>query len=399
MPGAGLVSARDRLRLGPINLVAQRATAAVRQLAPYQPGKPVSELERELGLKDIVKLASNENPLGPGPRALAAIARRAADVGVYPDGSGHELKAALAQLLGVSRAQLTLGNGSNDLLVMLAETFLQPGVSAVVSQYCFAIYPLAVIATGAELRTAVALPRADPAMPLGHDLVAMASLIDANTRLVFIANPNNPTGTQVSNRELRRFLAATPRDCAVVLDEAYFEYGQQSGGSDGVKWLAEFPHLIVLRTFSKAYGLAGLRIGYAVSAPEIAELLNRVRQPFNVSSLGLAAAEAALTDHEHLAESVALAVAGREFLRGGLRELGFDCLPSAGNFLLVECGQAARQIDQGLLRGGIIVRPVGNYGLDEYLRITVGTQPQNERLLAALAELRAEAGTRTEAGK
>jgi histidinol-phosphate aminotransferase len=374
------------------NLVAQRATAAVRRLAPYQPGKPVRELERELGLKDIVKLASNENPLGPSPLALAAIARSTAEVWVYPDGSGHALKTVLAQSLAVSRAQLTLGNGSNDLLVMLAETFLQPGVSAVVSQYCFAVYPSAVLATGAELRTAAALPRAHATMPLGHDLEAMAGLIDASTRLVFIANPNNPTGTQLANGELRRFLAAAPRDCAVTLDEAYFEYGLQSGGSDGVKWLAEFPNLIVLRTFSKAYGLAGLRVGYAVCAPEIAELLNRVRQPFNVSSLGLAAAEAAWADRAHLAESVALAIEGREFLRRGLRQLGFDCLPSAGNFLLVECGPAAQQIDRELLSRGVIVRPVGNYGLGEYLRITVGTRPQNERLLAALTELRIEAG-------
>jgi histidinol-phosphate aminotransferase len=369
------------------NPFSMRATAAVRMLAPYQPGKPVSELERELGLSDIIKLASNENPLGPSAAAVAAIRAAAADSWIYPDGSGFELKALLAGSLGVQADQLTLGNGSNDLLVMLAEAFLEPGASAVVSQYAFAVYPTAVTATGAQLRTAPALPRQHPTMPLGHDLAAMAAQIDATTRLVFIANPNNPTGTLLPRDELRRFLASVPADCGVVLDEAYFEYARSSGGSDGVAWLTEFPNLVAVRTFSKAFGLAGLRIGYAVSDSTIADVLNRVRQAFNVSHVGLAAAAAAWQDRAHLERSVAMAAAGAAQLQRGFAELGLAVIPSAGNFLLVEFGPAAMAVYQGLLRAGVIVRPVGNYGLPDFLRITIGTEAQNARLLAGLASV------------
>ncbi len=369
------------------NPVSTRATAAVRALAPYQPGKPVSELERELGLTDIIKLASNENPLGPSASAVAAIKATADDAWIYPDGSGFELKALLAKSLGVAAAQLTLGNGSNDLLVMLAETFLESGASAVVSQYAFAVYPTAVAATGAQLRTAPALPRAHATMPLGHDLAAMAQLIDATTRLVFIANPNNPTGTLVPRNELRRFLASVPADCGVVLDEAYFEYARGSGGSDGVTWLTEFPNLVVVRTFSKAFGLAGLRVGYAVSDPVIADLLNRVRQPFNVSQPGLAAAAAAWQDRAHLDRSIAAATAGTLQLQHGFAQLGLSVIPSSGNFLLAEFGPAAMAVYHGLLREGVIVRPVSNYGLRDFLRITIGTDLQNARLLAGLARV------------
>lgn len=364
-----------------------RATNAVRQLAPYQPGKPIAELQRELGIADIIKLASNENPCGPGPAALSAMAAVANDCWLYPDGSGYELKALLAAALGVSSAQITLGNGSNDLLVMLAEVFLEKGCSAVVSQYAFAVYPTAVTATGAELRVAPALPRAHPAMPLGHDLQAMAALVDGSTRLVFIANPNNPTGTLVPPADLRQFVASLPGDCVVALDEAYFEYARERGGSDGVCWLRDFANLVVVRTFSKAFGLAGLRIGYAVSSPAIADLLNRVRQPFNVSTLGLAAAAAAFGDQEHLAESVAVATSGHRQLSAGFAELRLAVIPSAGNFFLVEFGRTAAAVFQGLLHEGVIVRPVGNYGLDGFLRITIGTAAQNARLLAALAKV------------
>jgi histidinol-phosphate aminotransferase len=367
--------------------VSLRATAAVRQLAPYQPGKPISELERELGITGIVKLASNENPLGPGAAVLAAIADAAPDSWIYPDGSGFELKAVLARSLGVQPAQITLGNGSNDLLVMLAETFLQAGCSAVVSQYCFAVYPTAVLATGAELRTAPALPQSHATMPLGHDLDAMAQRVDASTRLVYIANPNNPTGTLLPAADLRRFLVDLPADCVAVLDEAYFEYAREVGGSDGIAWLERFPNLVVVRTFSKAYGLAGLRVGYAVSGTGIADMLNRVRQPFNVSSVGLAAAVAALGDHAHLAQSVRLVHAGLVQVRDGLARLGVSCVPTAGNFLLARFGGDAGAIYQGLLRAGVIVRPVGNYGLPDHLRITIGTPEQNERLLSGLGRL------------
>jgi histidinol-phosphate aminotransferase len=237
------------------------------------------------------------------------------------------------------------------------------------------------------LRTAPALPRAHATMPLGHDLAAMAQLIDATTRLVFIANPNNPTGSLLPRDDLRRFLASVPADCGIVLDEAYFEYARHSGGSDGVVWLTEFPNLVVVRTFSKAFGLAGLRIGYAVSDPAIADMLNRVRQAFNVSHVGQTAAAAAWQDRAHLERSVASVTAGAAQLQRGFAQLGLAVIPSAGNFLLVEFGPAAMAVYHGLLREGVIVRPVGSYGLPDFLRITIGTETQNARLLAGLAKV------------
>ncbi|MFO7275687.1 MAG: histidinol-phosphate transaminase [Pseudomonadota bacterium] len=362
------------------------AVPAVRTLAPYVPGKPISELERELGISNIVKLASNENPFGPSPLALRALQDALQDVWLYPDGSGHELKKALAAILGVGTEQLTLGNGSNDVLVLLAEAFLRPQDEAVYSQYCFAVYPIAVQATGARRIEVPAYPRS-AVMPLGHDLDAMLRAITPRTRLVFIANPNNPTGTWVDAGRLKEFIAAVPRTALVVLDEAYFEYARPQGCEDGVEWLEEFPNLVVVRTFSKAYGLAGVRVGYAVSHPEVADILNRVRQPFNVSSVALAGAEAALRDPDHVTRSVAETLAQRDVLRAGLESLGIDVIPSAGNFLLAYFGPNAMDVFDGLLRRGVIVRPVANYGLSEYLRITVGTADQNQRVLEALAAI------------
>jgi histidinol-phosphate aminotransferase len=359
----------------------------VRSLSPYVPGKPIEELQRELGLTDIIKLASNENPFGPSPRALEAMRNALADAWLYPDGSGHVLKSKLAAKLGVAPNQITLGNGSNDVLVLLAEAFLKPGLQAIYSQYAFAVYPIAVQAAGA---TGVVTPAlaADSSMPLGHDLAAMARAITPDTRLIFIANPNNPTGTWVPATELKDFVAAAPAHALVVLDEAYFEYafdGKQGGQGvqDGVAWLAEFPNLVVVRTFSKAYGLAGVRIGYAISHPSVADMLNRVRQAFNVTAVGLAGAAAALDDMAHVEKAVAVAVRERERVSARLRGLGTPVLPSAGNFLLLHAGADARQKFEGLLRRGIIVRPVGNYQLPEHLRVTLGTVEQNDRFLAA----------------
>jgi histidinol-phosphate aminotransferase len=360
------------------------AVEYVRKIAPYVPGKPIAELERELGLTDIIKLASNENPFGPSLQAIAAMQRAATEVGLYPDGSGHELKTKLAQLHGVTREHITLGNGSNDTLVMVAEAFLAPGLEAVASQYAFAVYPIAVQATGATYRTVPALPATD-AMPLGHDLAAMRRAVNERTRVVFIANPNNPTGTYVSAAALDAFVGSLPASTLVVLDEAYFEYGRSLQLQDGIEWLARYPNLVVMRTFAKAYGLAGARIGYAVSHPEVADVLNRVRQSFNVSSMALAGACAALDDPQHVARAVAVAVAERSRVAQRLAELGIVTCPSGGNFLLAHMGPQAAAINQALLRQGIIVRPVANYGLQEHLRITLGTPQQNDRLLAALA--------------
>jgi histidinol-phosphate aminotransferase len=360
----------------------QLAVDCVRTLAPYVPGKPIEELERELGLTNIIKLASNENPFGPSPVALAAMQKALAGVWLYPDGSGHQLKQALAAKLGVDATRLTLGNGSNDLLVLIAEAFLKSGLEAVYSQYAFAIYPIVTQATGAKGVVAPAWP-SDAAMPFGHDLDAMARAITPNTRLVFVANPNNPTGTWVSAAALERFIAALPAHVLVVLDEAYFEYSRDLDLEDGIEWLAKFPNLIVLRTFSKAYGLAGVRVGYAVSHPTVADMLNRVRPAFNVSNLGLAGASAALTDPAHVAQAVSVATRERERVAGALAALGTRTVPSAGNFLLVHAGPRAAAFFDALLKLGIIVRPVSGYGLPEHLRVTLGTVAENDRFLAA----------------
>jgi len=354
----------------------------VRSLSPYVPGKPIEELQRELGLTDIIKLASNENPFGPSPRALGAMHRAIGETWLYPDGSGHVLKTRLAAKLGVDIAQITLGNGSNDLLVLLAEAFLQPGLEAIYSQYAFAVYPIAVQATGATAVVTAANPPGS-AMPLGHDLDAMARAITPRTRIVFIANPNNPTGTWVPAAALKAFMSAVPPHVLVALDEAYFEYTGGLDLQDGVTWLAEFPNLVVLRTFSKAYGLAGVRVGYAVSHASVADMLNRVRQAFNVSVVGLAGAAAALEDTDHVTAAVQVAVSERARVAARLQKSGTKVLPSAGNFLMLHAGPNAKARYETLLRGGIIVRPVGNYGLPEHLRVTLGKPEQNDRFLKA----------------
>jgi histidinol-phosphate aminotransferase len=367
-----------------VSELVQLATAAVRKIAPYIPGKPIEELEREYGVTHIIKLASNENPLGPGPLAVAAIKQAASEVGLYPDGNGFELKQALSQRYGCAINCITLGNGSNDVLTFLAEAFLTPDTEAIYSQYSFAVYPIIVQATGATARVAPALGN-DAAMALGHDLDAMATLVNARTRLVFVANPNNPTGTWVTASALKQFIAALPKTTLVVVDEAYIEYVADPAFPNASAWLNEFPNLVVTRTFSKAFGLAGVRVGYALSHPDVADMLNRVRQPFNVSSLGLAAACAALQDTDHLLKSQAMNRDGLQQLVAGFDRLKLRHYPSAGNFVLIDCGKPAAPIYEALLRAGIIVRPVGNYGLPNHLRITIGTREQNQRLLAALS--------------
>ena len=360
------------------------AAPGVRRLTPYVPGKPPEALERELGVKDSIKLASNENPLGPGELALAALAAAVPKVGLYPDGGGHELRSKLASRHGVSLDQVTLGNGSNDVLVLLAEAFLTAEVEAVYSRYAFAVYPLAVQASGASARVAPALP-ANGAHPLGHDPSALIAAISPKTRLLFLANPNNPTGTWMDEAALDSLLAAVPPEVIVVLDEAYHEYSAAHGVPDGTRWLARHPNLVVTRTFSKAYGLAGLRVGYALSHPDLADLLNRVRQPFNVSLPALAAAAAALDDRKHLEATLALNHAGIGRLRAGLASLGIGVPVSAGNFVLADFGRPVAAINEALLRQGVIVRPTGNYGLPNHLRISTGTAGQNERLLSAMS--------------
>jgi len=361
------------------------AVAGVQKLAPYQPGKPVSELARELGLHEpsIVKLASNENPLGPSPNVGQAIAKAAAELARYPDGSGFALKQKLAARYLVSPEQITLGNGSNDLLELAARAFLAPGLNAVFSEYAFAVYPLATQAVGAE-------GRAVPAKDYGHDLKAMLAAIDGQTRVVFIANPNNPTGTWFNRAALKDFLQQVPVSVLVVLDEAYIEYADNDL-PDGLQLLPNYPNLLVLRTFSKAFGLAGLRIGYGISSSEIADVLNRVRAPFNVNTLAQVAAIAALEDNEHLQRSIQTNRQGMAQLKAGLDKLGLKTLPSKANFITIDFAREAAPIDRALLQRGVIVRPLAAYGMPNFLRVSIGTEAENARFLEALGEVLADA--------
>lgn len=358
------------------------AQPGVQQLSPYVPGKPVDELARELGLDPagIVKLASNENPMGPSPKALAAIQAALAELTRYPDGNGFALKSRLAARYGVAVEQVTLGNGSNDILELVARAYLAPGLNAVFSEHAFAVYPIATQAVGAEGRVV-------PAKDYGHDLEAMLAAIDGQTRVVFIANPNNPTGTWFGPAALADFLARVPESVLVVLDEAYIEYAEGGELPNGLDYLAAHPNLLVSRTFSKAYGLAALRVGYAISSPRIADVLNRVRQPFNVNSLAQAAACAALDDAEYLAESRRLNEAGMAQLQAGFAALGLSWIPSKGNFIAVDLARESTSVFQALLREGVIVRPVANYGMPTHLRISIGLPEENARFLEALARV------------
>jgi histidinol-phosphate aminotransferase len=362
------------------------AVPAVRALSPYVPGKPLAELERELGIQGSVKLASNENPHGPSPAVLAAMRAGLADVWLYPDGSCHGLKLALARHLCVPAEWLTIGNGSNDLLMLLAEAFLTPGTSGLYSQYGFAIYPLVIRETGALAVQVPALP-ASAAMPRGHDLSALRAAIRPDTRLVFIANPNNPTGTWLEAAPLEAFVREVPPTTLVVLDAAYGEYAQACGLADTLEWAERYPNLVQLRTFSKAYALAGARVGYAISHPEVADVLNRLRPPFNVNQLAQIGACAALGDLAHMRRGVEATMRELRRVAEGIGKLALPVGPSAANFLLVQFGPRAPEIYRALLERGIIVRPLSNYALPEHLRISIGLPAHNDRLLAALAEL------------
>ncbi len=360
------------------------AAPGVRTLQPYQPGKPESELRREYGLSEIVKLASNENPLGPSPKALVAVREALNGLARYPDGNGFDLKTALSARLNTPMATLTLGSGSNDVLELAARAFLTPAHEAVFSEHAFAVYPIVTQAIGATARIAKAYPP-DHAMPYGHDPAAILKLINDRTRIVFIANPNNPTGTWLKTAQLQALLAAVPESVIVVVDEAYGEYVEADADCpNALRWLDRFPNLIVTRTFSKAYGLAGLRVGYAVSHPQVADLLNRVRLPFNVNSLALVAATAALDDLDYLERSRTLNRAGMRQLQTACRTLGLTWLPSVGNFLCVNVGRSGREVFVELLKRGVIVRPVDNYGLPDFLRISIGSQAENARFIEAL---------------
>lgn len=349
----------------------------IANLRPYVPGKPISELERELGISGSIKLASNENPLGPSPRVRSALIAEIDTLSRYPDGGAFALRSAIAARHGVDPQCVTVGNGSNDVLDMIARVFLYPGVESLYSEHAFAVYPISSMAAGATLKVA-------PARNYGYDLDALAALLSPQTRVIWIANPNNPTGTWLDGTALRRFVAGVPENVIVVVDEAYFEYVHESDYPDTSQWLDDFPNLIVTRTFSKAFGLAALRVGYGLSHRDVADLLNRVRQPFNVDSFAQVAARTALDDGDYLQRSIALNDAGMAQLVAGCERLGLTYIPSVGNFLAIDLGRQAAPVDQALLREGVITRPIANYGLPNHLRVSIGRADENARFLAAL---------------
>ncbi len=353
----------------------------VKQLRPYQAGKPVSELQRELGLQHVVKLASNENPLGLSEKVKTALEAELNDLVRYPDANGYYLKSRLAELNSVTTQQITLGNGSNDVLEILARTFVSDQDEVIFSQHAFVVYPLVTQAIGAK-------PVAVSAVDYGHDLDGMAAAITDKTKMIFIANPNNPTGTFLTTESIKAFLGKVPQNVIVVLDEAYYEYVPEAERAPSVEWIKEYPNLVVSRTFSKAYGLAGLRAGYAVSHEGIADVLNRIRQPFNMNSLSLKAAEVVLDDHAYLQKAVEVNAHGMKQLTDFCEGAGFNYIPSYGNFLTIEVGPDAEKLYDELLHEGVIVRPVTGYELPNHLRVSIGLPEENEAFIKAMKKLR-----------
>jgi histidinol-phosphate aminotransferase len=352
---------------------------SVAALAPYEPGKPIEELQRELGIGEPVKLASNENPLGPSPLAIEAIKAALPELNRYPDGASFELVKKIADHHKVETERVFAASGSVEVINLLAFLFLRPGLNAVYSEHSFAIYPLATSAAGGEHRVAKTLDG------YAHDLDAMAAMIDANTRIVFLGNPNNPTGTIYRRAEWERFLARVPEHVVIVADEAYFEFVQDPEYPDSLDDHDDQRLIVTLRTFSKIFGLAGIRVGYAVARPDIIQMLHNVRQPFNVTSLAQVAAIAGMDDNAHIARTLQVNAEGMEYLEGEFRRLGLAYVPSHGNFILVEVGDGRAVYDR-LLRAGVIVRPMNGYGYPHHVRISVGLPEENRRLIAALGE-------------
>lgn len=352
------------------------ANIGISQLTPYQPGKPIAELERELGISASIKMASNENPLGVSPKALAAMRLALEDSHIYPDGSGFELKQALSQIFGIEPNQITLGNGSENVLEIIGKAYLNEYSSAVISQYAFLTIPLIIQSFGATTLVA-------PAVNWGHNVDNILNAIQANTKMIFIVNPNNPTGTYTHQADLIKLLNAVPPHVLVVLDEAYNEFIDAEDYPSALSFLKTYPNLIISRTFSKAYGLAGARVGFSISSPEIADILNRARLPFNVNSLAMVGAIAALNDVEHIKNTVTLNKRGMLELQNGLKALNLAYIPSVGNFITVEVNDGL-QVYQQLLHHGVIVRPLKAYDMPKHIRVTIGTSEHNSRFLTAI---------------
>lgn len=355
------------------------ANSSVRKLTPYQPGKPIEELERELGISSAIKLASNENPLGASAKAIQAAKKSLAKAHIYPDGSYFELKQTLAKFLAKTPEQITVGNGSENLLELIIKTYLLKDDTAVISQYAFMAIPLLIRSYDAQAKVVAA-------HDFGHDIAGMIKAVDKKTRLVFLVNPNNPTGTYTTDRDFCTLMESVPPHVLVVVDEAYAEYMNIEDYPNTLRYLETYPNLIITRTFSKAYGLAALRIGYAISSPEIADMLNRARLPFNVNAVAVNAAIAALADQEHLQKSVQLGQQGLQVLKTGLQKLELNTIPSVGNFITVDVGNGEK-VYQKLLYKGVIVRPLSAYDMPNHIRVTVGTAEQNERFLTTLQEV------------
>ena len=349
-------------------------------LSPYKPGKPIEDLERELGIKNAIKLASNENPLGPSPLAIDAVTKVLNGTHRYPDGNALRLKECLSNKFNVDINCLTIGNGSNDIIEFIARSFLSDMDSAIYSEHAFAVYPLVVQAVGAEGIEV-------PANKYGHDLEKMKNAVKENTKLVFIANPNNPTGTFLSPKEIQSFLDDLDKNIIVLLDQAYYDYSSYNNEDVNFDLIKNNPNVIISRSFSKAYGLAGFRIGYSVSSPEVADFLNRVRQPFNANSLALVAAEVALSDDSHLKKSLAINLDQKTILMKGLNDLGYECIPSEGNFISFNSNGEGQKLFEGLLNEGVIVRTLGVYKMPTYLRTTIGLPEENSFLLEKLSTL------------
>ncbi len=355
----------------------------IQDIAPYVPGKPLEALEREYGISDSIKLASNENPLGPSPKALDAIHARLSALHRYPDGAGHELTHKIAKAYGISPANVVIGNGSDDIIALLVRALVQPGDRVIVPYPSFLMYEITAVAAGAFVDRV-------PLRNLTMDLDAMAECAGADTRLVFICNPNNPTGTVITQHDFERFMARLPADAVVVVDEAYIEFARRSDCLKTCRVEDTDLPMVTLRTFSKVYGLAGLRIGYGIMPALLADMLHRVRQPFNVNTLAQAAASAALEDKSFLARSVDLVHSGLDYLYAGLDRLGLTYHPTEANFFLIDVGQPADTVFEKMLRQGVIVRSMHAYGFSETIRINVGLEEENRRFLQALEYVLAE---------
>lgn len=349
-------------------------------LNPYDPGKPIEEVEREFGIKDSIKLASNENPLGPSPKAVAAIKKALKNIHIYPDSSIYYLKQKLAGHLKVSEKNLIIGNGSNEIIELIARTFLTPQLESIIANQAFIVYQMIVQAVGGQ-KVMV------PLKNYTHNLLGMAEKINKNTRLIFIANPNNPTGTIVNDEVFEQFLNSVPEDVLVVLDEAYMEYVTDKNYPNSVQYLSGRNNLIILRTFSKIYGLAGLRIGYGITTPEIVELLNKVRQPFNVNSLAQAAALESLSDEAHVSKSLENNEEGKAYLYKEFERLGLSYVPTSANFILVHCDQDCTILSNKLLKLGVIVRPMKGYNFLNSIRVTIGLPKENKKFIIAFEKV------------